>query len=116
MPGQVSAAERRRRGLISPAGVTKVAKGETMAKKKPDYAATMVAMSDGRTVLIAHSEADALPWVRVLTAAVLTLTNLGPEGRYCFRFDERPELIKPERKPRRKAGQELGSVIDDLTG
>ena len=59
---------------------------------QPDYAASFAPVKGGRLVMICADEANARPWVRLLTGAGLTLAKLPPAGRYAFTFDDRPEL------------------------
>ena len=66
----------------------------TKPKAKPDYAASFAPVMGGQVVMICHDEANARPWVRLLTAAGLTLTKLPPAGRYSFTFAGRPDLTE----------------------
>lgn len=63
-----------------------------MVETHTDFAASMAPIMDGRLILICATEANARPWVRLLTEAGLTVTKLPPPGRYSFTFDARPDL------------------------
>ena len=62
-------------------------------KAEPDFVVVFIPIRDGKTALVCSGEADAWPWVNLLTRAGFTLEHSERAGAYAFDLAELPELF-----------------------